>query len=370
MSFERTAVSILALSLAMAPSFSAAGVVGFLGNFDVVNDTGQTAHGFEIDLEGLHTSDITDVFGGPGRSFPSGRGFDASTSVERYGAPSITEYSSGATFGTKVTYFGIYSGGSWDYGTPSGSFITPGDNCWSGGGLGYSATTPCDHFGVGVKANATKTTYSWLFDSPASPGTLTNANGLVSLPAPTWTVIPAPPPPAGQPPAPPIVAAKIVAPEPVQDQPEPQWGEALWVKVFTTELDKPVALEDLVGGSPKVEQAVTEIEWQLLQQDPGNPNSGQLEAGYGAPVGANAASILRRYEFYKFGGSYDSTDHHALLTGTDSHPLGNDVGFYIGAQNAGVNLPAVPEPEDFVLMLVGLGMIFPMVRRMRATKIR
>jgi len=370
MSFERTAVSMLVLSLAMAPSFSSAGVIGFLGNFDVVNDTGQTAHGFEIDLEGLHAADITDVFGGPGRSFPSGRGFDASTSVERYGAPSITEYSNGLMFGTKVTYFGIYSGGNWDYGTPSGSFLTPGDNCWSGGGLGYGASTPCDHFGVGVTANATKTTYSWLFDNPANPGTLTNANGAVSLPAPTWTVIPAPPPPAGQPPAPPVVAAKIVAPAPVQDQAEPQWGEAIWVKVFTTELDKPVALEDLVGGNPKVEQAVTETEWQLLQQDPGNPSSGQLESGYGAPVGANAASILRRYEFYKFGGSYDSTDHHALLAGTDSHPLGNDVGVYIGAQNAGVNLPAVPEPEDFVLMLVGLGIVFPMARRMRTTKIR
>ena len=32
----------------------------FVGNFDVINDTGSVAHGFEIDLEGLHSSDITD----------------------------------------------------------------------------------------------------------------------------------------------------------------------------------------------------------------------------------------------------------------------------------------------------------------------
>ena len=37
-----------------------------------------------------------------------------------------------------------------------------------------------------------------------------------------------------------------------------EFGEAIWVKVFTTELEDPVGLEELVGGNPKVEQAVTE----------------------------------------------------------------------------------------------------------------
>lgn len=366
MSFERTASRLLLLSLAITPAFSSAAVIGFLGNFDVVNDTGKTAYGFEIDLEGLHASDVTDVFGGPGRGFPTGRGFNPSTSVERYGAPTITEYSTGTSFGTSVTYSGVFSNGSWDFGTPSTqpgvTFVTPGDNCWSGGGLGYGASTPCDHFGVGTKANATKTTYSWLTESAASPGTLTNSNGVVSLPAPVWNVVPAAPPPPGQPPAPPAaVIAQIQAPAPVQppEVPEPQWGEAIWVKVFTTELDKPVALEELVGGSPKVEQAVTETEWQLLQIDPGNPNSGQLESGYGKPVGPQAASILRRYEFYQFGGTYDSVDHHAILVGTDSKPGLGDVGAYLGAQNAAVNLDvaAVPEPETYVMFMAGLGLL-------------
>ncbi|HNC52705.1 MAG TPA: PEP-CTERM sorting domain-containing protein [Accumulibacter sp.] len=304
---------VLALaSLATFPAISSASIIGFLGNFDVINDTGQTAHGFEIDLEGIHQSDISDVFGGPGRSFPSGRGFNPATSVERYGAPSITEYSNASGFGTKVTYFGINSGGSWDYGTPAvpvGKFATPGDNCWSGGGLGYNANTPCDHFGVGTRATPSKTTYSWLFDSPVSPGTLTNTNGQVSLPAPVWAIAPALPPPPGQQPAPPVVVAKVQAPAPILDPVDPQFGEALWVKVMTTELDQDVALEDLVGGSPIIRKAVTETEWQLLQTDPGNPDAGKLESGYGAPVGANAQSIIRRYEFYKYAGDYDPVDH-------------------------------------------------------------
>lgn len=334
----------VAASVAMAPSIGFAAVIGFLGNFDVINDTGSTAHGFEIELEGLHSSDITDTFGGVGRGFPSGRGFDPSTSVQRYGAPTITEYTNGSVFGTRVTYYGIYNAGSWDYGTPSGTFITPGDNCWSGGGVGYNASTPCDHFGVGTSANATKTTYSWLVET-ATPGVL--SNGIVNLPAPTWTVNPAPV--AGNPP---VVVAQIQAPAPAI---EAQFGEAIWVKVFTTELDAPIALEELVGDNAKVQQAVTEIEWQLLQTDPGNPLAGQLENGYGAPVGPNAASILRRYEFFKYSGEYDPVDHQALV-GSDSHPLASEIGTYIGAQNAAANLNAVPLPPAFALL--GSGLLF------------
>ena len=43
-----------AIAVACLPTGATAGVIGMLGNFDVINDTGKTAHGFEIDLEGLH----------------------------------------------------------------------------------------------------------------------------------------------------------------------------------------------------------------------------------------------------------------------------------------------------------------------------
>jgi len=363
----------LAIAAACLPTGAAAGVIGMLGNFDVINDTGKTAHGFEIDLEGLHASDITDTFGGVGRGFPSGRGFDPATSVVRYGAPSITEYSSGSTFGTKVTYMGLFDGTNWDYGTPSGSFITPGDNCWSGGGIGYTAATPCDHFGVGTLGNAIRTTYSWLLET-ATAGVLTN--GTVSLPAPAWNVIPAPPPAPGLPPAPPVVAAVIEAPVP---EAQDRFGEAMWVKVFTTELEDAIDLEELVGGNPKVEAAVTEVEWQLLQKDPGNPLSGLLESGYGAPVGPKAASILRRYEFYRYAGFYDPDSNEAKPYLSDSNPLENplpgqasDLGNYLGAQNAALNLdvaaivvpPAgIPEPGGAALGLLGLAALGFGVRR-------
>ena len=342
-----------AISLGLVPNAGSASVIGFLGNFDVINDTGSVAHGFEIELEGLSPSDITDTFGGAGRGFPTGRGFDPSTSVERYGSPIITPTATG----TKVTYMGLFDGTNWDYGTPSvgaGTFATPGDNCWSGGGLpgaGYGAGTPCDHFGVGTIGNPTKTTYSWLLET-GTPGVLTN--GIATLPAPAWNVTPAPVPNA-----PPIqVVAQIEAPDPAQGQ---EFGDAIWVKVFTTELENEVELEQLVGGDPVIDQANTEIEWQLLQKDFNNPLSGQLESGLGVPVGPNAASILRRYEFYKFAGNYDEETHEALFDAGfgDSSPGPNDVGIYLGAQNAAANLniAAVPEPDTYALMLAGLGIV-------------
>lgn len=348
-----------ALTPAIAPRVATAAVIGFLGNFDVINDTGQTAYGFEIELEGLHSSDITDVFGGPGRGFPTGRGYDPATSVERYGSPTISEYTNGAVFGTKVTYHAIYDGTSWDYSTPSGNIVIPGDNCWSGGGIGYGPSTSCDHFGVGTSGNPTKTTYSWLLES--SPGVLTTANGVVQLPAPVWSVIP---PDPMLPPAPPQVAAKIEAPEPEAGA---EFGEALWVKVFTTEFEDPIELEELVGDNDHVQQAETEIEWQLLQKDFNNPLSGQLESGFGVPVGPNAASILRRYEFYEFSGMYDPETHEAQFEPPygDSNPGPNDVGIYLGSQNAAANL-VVPEPQTCVLLLAGLGLLRAIARCRKA----
>jgi hypothetical protein len=347
-----------ATMLALAPTIGSASVIGFLGNFDVINDTGSTAHGFEIELEGLHISDITDTFGGAGRGFPSGRGFDPLTSVERYGAPTLTEYSDGITFGTKVTYMGLFNG-SWDYGTPSvapGNFATPGDNCWSGGGIGYNASTPCDHFGVGTRKNATKTTYSWLLET-GTPGVL--SNGAIGMPAPVWEVVPN----NADPHAAPVVIARIEAPKP---EVEEQFGEAIWVKVFTTELEDEVELEALIGGNPVIDNAVTEIEWQLLQYDPGNPDSGKLESGYGAPVGPDAASIIRRYEFYKYAGLYKEDDHEALVS-SDSNPQEWEIGAYIGAQNAAANLnvAAVPEPETYAMLLAGLGLMGMRMRKNR-----
>lgn len=353
-------MALLGSALA-APAAEATSIFGSLGNFDAVNDTGSIAHGFEIELEGLHIGNVTDTFGGAGRGFP--------TTVERYGSPTITEYNNGTSFGVRVTYRADLSGspGTW-VGTPSGVYTTPGESCWTGGGSGYGPSTPCDHFGVGLNANPTKTTYSWLVEQ--TPGSSTLINATSNVLAPVWQVTPAPPPPPGVPPAPPVVVAQVVAPDPVNWE----FGTAIWAKVFTTEIEGPVKLEDLLGGNAVVEQAKqnTEIEWQLLQKDAGNPNSGILENGGLNPVGGNAQSVVRRYEFYAFTGLYDPETHEALFAPGfgDSNPGPGDVGNFIGAQNAALNFGGlavgnVPEPSSWALMLAGFGVTGVMARRRR-----
>lgn len=347
--------------LVLAPGVAGATTVfGSLANFDVVNDTGRTAHGFEIDLEGIHLSDVTDTFGGPGRGFPS--------DVERYGAPILSEYNSGGVFGVSVVYKADLSGpsGGW-IGTPTGAYTTPGESCWTGGGVGYGPSTPCDHFGVGLSANPTKTSYDWLVED--TPGSSALVKAASNVPAPTWTVTPAAPPAPGAPPAPPVVAALIGAPDPIEGA---QWGEAIWVKVFTTEFEDAVDLYDLVGGNARVQQAEqnTEIEWQLLQKEFGNPLSGLLETDGGGPVGQGAESVLRRYEFYKYAGLYDGEGEARPLLG-DTSPGDGELGAFMGAQNAALNFGAAavggaPEPAAWALMLLGFGSAGAMLRRRRA----
>ncbi len=221
MSILRTAsLAGAALAALMANSAGATSIFGSLGNFDAVNDTGQIAHGFEIDLQGVHASDVTDTFGGLGRGF--------SPTVERYGSPTITEYSSGGVFGVKVTYLANLSGASSSWiGTPSGVYSTPGESCWTGGGSGYGPSTPCDHFGVGLKANPTKTSYQWLVES--TPGSSTLVGAVSNVLAPTWTVTPQAPPAPGLPAPPPVVVAQVQAPPPPPPEPnlDPQFGTAV-----------------------------------------------------------------------------------------------------------------------------------------------
>jgi hypothetical protein len=343
---------VIGFAVAAAPGLTRASVIGSLGNFDVINHTGSTAHGFEIELEDLHSSDVSDVFGGPGRGFPTGRGFNPATAVERYGAPTITEYTSGSVFGVRITYSGIFDGMNWDFGTPSGAIATPGDNCWTGGGLGYGPGTPCDHFGVGTTRAPTRTNYGWLVET-ATPGDLAKV-AVDNVPAPVWQAIPDP----VMPDAPPQIVARIEAPEPeIADQ----FGEAIWVKVYTTEIEQEVELEDLIAGNPVIDQSETEIEWQLLQKDPRNPLAGVLENGHGAPVGDNSKSIVRRYEFFAYTGIYSDEDHEALVL-SDSNPQPGEVGDYLGAQNAAAILGA-PVPLPPAVWLLGSSLIGIALRR-------
>ena len=304
-----------------APPVAAGVLFGTLSNFDVLNDTGEEARGFEIELDGVTSQDI-------------GGTFDAN----RYGPPKIVPFSGGVY----VHYMSTWDPASQQFsaGTPVATNFTPttGHQCISA----YPAyqTSGCDHFGVWLSATqATNVSYRWMVAAPQTPGALIAAGTPVSIPAPTWTVIPQA---AGGP----AVAAEIHPPPP--PRPEKQFGEAQWVKIHKTEVDRNVDLDELVTGNPVVPEDpdLVELEWKLLQHNPHSANSNTLKNQ--GQSGGGSHAVVRRYEFYKYTGAVDPDSHEALCggDGSCSAPLDGELGDYIGAQMAAANLgePAVATP--------------------------
>ncbi|MBX3026205.1 PEP-CTERM sorting domain-containing protein [bacterium] len=293
---------------------------GTLSNFDVFNDTGEETHGFEIELDGISSGDVSFTFGEP---------------YQRYGNPRVEDFAGGVY----VRYESPYDPQSQTFtaATPLAPAVispTDGHACWTGGAANYP-TSGCEHFGIGLNRNPTATVYRWLLADPQSPGALRPAGSTVRIPAPVWNVSPAPPQAPNQQP---VVAAAIEPPPPGAYE----FGDAVWVKVFKTEAPEPAELHHLVTDDPAVPQEAgeTEIEWTLLQARRGRP--AQLEQE--AQIGEGNESVTRRYEFYEYTGEYDAESHEALVI-DDSNPSPGELGNYIGAQMAAVNLDlAAPTP--------------------------
>jgi hypothetical protein len=349
-------LNTLAASLALAALPLAAGATstfGSLANFDTVNDTGHTAHGFEIELEGIDKSRISDVFG-LNRNF----GTPSPGDVERYGLPVVSDLfnASNQVIGSKVTYMASYTGGSWSAATASGSFNTPGESCWAFGNVGYP-NVPCDHFGVSTVGTPTRTTYSWLVEG-VTPGTLVAAN--VAIPSVVFT-----PPVAAGAPVVAVIQAQRVDPVVVQNN-------AYWVKIVQTNLPDNADLNELLGGHHAFENPLiaglddkpeVEIEWQVLQ--PGRVD----EVSKAVNLNGDPSTVIR-YEFFKYLGTFDDeglVDPTAAET-PHGNALNASVGNYVGEQIAGFNaVQAVPEPQTWLSMAGGLALIgWLRLRRQRA----
>lgn len=345
----------LIVVIAVGGAFSTvahAGVIGTLANFDVVNDTGHPAYGFEIEIEDSsfdHTK-ITSVFGYD-RNFglPGGPG-----SVVRFGVPTITDVPG---VGVRIRYGGTIG----NVFTPSAPYNTPGESCWPLGG-GWSTATSCDHYGVSTLGQPAATKYSWLVES--SPGVLTAQ--AVGIPAVNFAYTP-----PGQGPAAVNVVVQAVAPNHENPENEALWGEAFWVKTFTTKVEHNIDLGNLFRGDHDQEQAEVETEWSIFQKAPigekGENEGAEAELG----LGGKDAAVIRRYEFYKYLGPVTAEGEADCNHACEQDPLGNRyVGAFLGAQMAGFNvlenqlpIAIVPEPQSWAMMAGGLGLLGAIIRR-------
>jgi hypothetical protein len=333
--FVRRSAVGFAAALWAAGAPAAASVYGPLDNFDVVNDTGHETCGFEIEIEGVHGAEVYRTFDAP---------------YIRYGTPTKIDTPTGVI----IRYQGTWDPATHQFleKTPPAApgYVPASDSCWTGGlGSGYAATG-CEHFGTSQTTMPTATRYHWL-DCTADGSV--SALPDIGLPSVSWTVSPAP-----FPADPPIVRAAFEVPDPEGAA----YGEAYWVKIYETEADHAIALDELLLDDPQIEGAETEIEWELLQDKPGQGmifNEAQLGAGNDA--------VMRRYEFYRYDESWGRT--HTFIdpeTGQPTpyvdpengevvecvvngcnDPTPDELGGYVGRQIAGFNVPP-PECSDGV----------------------
>ncbi|MEA2641924.1 MAG: hypothetical protein QOF51_3318 [Chloroflexota bacterium] len=307
---------VAAPAIAMAGSYQ---------NFDVLNNTGEPTYGFEMEVYGVSQSQLT-------RIFPSN--FNAG--VIRYGFGTATDFPGGV----RVRWAATYNPATRTYSTstpvPPSLTSVPGDSCWTLGMPSTYQTAGCEHFGISSVANPSTINYHWLVADPANPGTLIPSSSNVNLPAPVWTVVQ-----PANPALPPVVVAQVQAPPP----PVPAvFGDAQWVKVYKTEQQGKVDLDQLMGDNHAVvpeAAAQLEVSWNLLQQDPpggGNKRQRGKLVNQGNLGNGNHA-VVRRYESYKYAGRYDPITHEALCADlTCTAPSAGELGDAIGAQNAAANL--------------------------------
>jgi hypothetical protein len=293
----RSALLLLTLAiLTFGPGGAGATtVVGDLNNFDTLNDTGQVCYGFEIEIDDIHSTDITYTF-----------------DWNHYGVPKIREDNADPTHPKVFVRYESAkdSGGAWG---SNGSFtnvalptITPpaGHTCTD-----TSVNEGCEHFGVGYYGVPTTVRYNWLIDGGA--GALVTFGTPVAVGTPTWTYTPPAPAQPAQ------VVAVIPAPV-VPNAAGREFGDPSWVKVIKTTthnanhlpLDKLISADgdgDGLAEWQNAEPDEVETEWHLLQVNNSNPDKNEL-AGGADDMGDGSETVTRRYEFYRYGADPDTLD--------------------------------------------------------------
>lgn len=333
-----------ALSAALQPTARASIAYGSINNFDTVNDTGHDCHGFEIELEDCHSTDITYTY-----------------NYNHYGVPQITQDDSIAGHPRCLIRWASKKNadGSWAAYTaiPSGPIAPTNGHMFTNPSVNFGG----EHFGVGYYMQPSAVKYRWLIDNGS--GVLVNG-GDVQVATPSFTYYPPAPGVPAQ------VQAAIQPPEPPEVHVK-EFGEPVWVKEIrtTSHNNGKVELRDLVSDDPddpddknwrNGEPDEVEVEWQLLQTEFNKADGGANGELQGAPEDLNDGDevVTRRYEFFKYTGPIDDETGEAMCDNVGPDDIHGDgikevngvevdfstievVGEYTGAQMAAVDVEAV-----------------------------
>lgn len=344
--------ALIVLSCSFLPSVSRASIAyGSINNFDTVNDTGHDCHGFEIEIEDCHSTDITYTY-----------------NYNHYGAPNIREDNSIAGHPKCIIRWESKkkADGSWAAYTaiPSAPIAPTNGHMFTNPNVNFGG----EHFGVGYSVAVTNVKYNWLIDDGA--GALVHG-GAVQVSTPSFVYYP---PVVGNPAQ---VQAVIAPPPPPAPEPK-EFGKAIWVKEIrtTSHNNKKVKLRDLVSDDPEDandknwkngEPDEVETEWEILQKDygkaDGGPKNNKPAAAEDLPGGDEV--VTRRYEFFKYIGPLDTETGEAMAENVAAdgiHGVGTKVingaevnlanveivGEFTGSQMAAVDIEAAVGLIDHV----------------------
>lgn len=316
---------------------------GSINNFDTVNDTGVEAHGFEIELDDIHSADITYTF--DWNHYGTAK-IAEDNSVPGHPRTTVRWESAKKPDGTWTAYTAV----------PAGPIAPTQGHQFTDPSVNFGG----EHFGTGYRVPPSAVRYHWLIDNGS--GALV-AGPPVQVATPVFVYVPAVA-------AVPAQVQVAIAP-PVPPAPPPrEFGEPVWVKEIrtTSHNANKVALRDLVSDDPadpndrnwrNGEPDEVEAEWELLQKDynqgDGGPKAKLNAAPEELPNGNEV--VTRRYEFYKYVGPIDAETGEAMAdsvakdgihgTGTkEINGVATDlsqvevVGDFAGAQMAAVDVDA------------------------------
>jgi hypothetical protein len=358
-------VAAAALVAASAVPASASQAYGTVNNFDVVNDTGSQTHGFEIELDDIHSTDITYTY-----------------DYNHYGKPKITEFTSFDAAGTHtnvmVDYQAVWINTAWSAYTAVPTNTIPPT-------MGHQFTNPNlnfggEHFGVGYTKNPSKVVYFWMADGGAH--TLLRS-GQVYVSTPVFNYSPAVF--VAQQQVQPAVVAPVI-PAPILPMnyvcPNPEFSDAVWCKVITTtsHTNSPININDLMtpdtnnpaakdwrNGQTNVE---VETEWQLLQIDylssDYNPTNGlggnnAKLAGLNRGLTNSDDVVTYRYEYYAYAGPYADWDTHEAMCQMPAADGIHGTGSYVDANSITQNLATVVVVGKFLGAQMSAGAAAPPV---------
>ncbi len=299
---------LTAVLLIQAGTLARATIYGTLSNFDIYNETPHDSYGAEIELEGVHVEDLY-------RTFPA-----------HYSQEDRIPYQETGKFGVRVKYSG--------YNFSSSGYLPANTIGQSTNGHTCVGTAGCEHFGFSLTgAQPAAFRFYWLDQNGQRIGTNPE-----SVAVPTWNYIA----PVGG--GAPRLNAMVEVPEPVEVH--PQRPDSIWMKVFKTEIDRPVDLMELMSNNAIIPDSVgeTESEWELLE------GGIDKNAEHEDDIGEGNFAVIRRYEYYEYTGLYD--EEHEPLSLFDGHnndaeqPPEGELGQFISANMVAANL-AAPLEGDF-----------------------